>query len=412
MPTQREVMEQAMLAARNGGDYRALFLGKRLGFKLSSIKECYDDLTESGEEVISSSEGTSIPSGGTTGGSTVESGVIDKIIEIANRIRSGITSALTWLKEKFLALVNSFSKLKEALTNALSPLLTVMQKSLEWVIDLLFSIIPSAFINFVSGLIAAILPFIGQIKAAAEMLVSVGKYVKTWIEKRQLLKAATNIDSTNRFSQQARLACETMINHELGNIAADAALSTANCAVSVTGLIFTGNVASTVAGIASAVAKLCIQIAGIVKDCWNVWKGNAELDYLKNNPKSLHPAKLFSAAPILGAYYIGSATQSSIISFTGVGTSIGNALSSLVSGGLSASQWMGLYEQKARSLSPFRLKALQLVSQSRLELTENAVLGISWDVKDTIKGTIGSMLSDGATDVATTHTATRLGLDI
>lgn len=378
MPGEIEAFEAALAAARNGGDYRALFRGKKLGFKIKEALKSCKEIKDSGENVIKTCKESSIPPGSARPASSStsaesEPGIVDKIRELAELLTSSIrtfgSAFYAALKEKFLALVEAFSKLREALTEALKPLLAAMQQPLAWIIDLLFDVIPSAFASFVSSLVAALVPFIGQIKAAGEMLVSVGKFVKQWIERNRLIQAARRLDPENKFAQEARVACLAMINAEVASAGADAVMSTAHCAVSVTGLVFTGNVAGVVTGIASAIAKLCIQIASMAKDCWQMWKGNEELRFLSDHPSELHPARLFNASTLLGAYYVGSATQSSLIVHSGLDNPRAVRYSSEI--------WRTKYAQEATALSPFRAKAQQLVHASRLVMSATAATVIS-----------------------------------
>ena len=160
---------------------------------------------------------------------------------------------------------------------------------------------------------------------------------------------------------------------------------------SVPGLIFTGNVAGTVAGIATSVAELCIKVVDLLADVFAVRRANELLEDIRNDARhDINPIALFNAAPILGAIYIERATQSSLIANTDFLASMRNASTN--------EKFMAAYTKKAAELSPFRTKASSLVRASRLELTSNAVLGVyfDFDLKDEIKDQVRHALTPEA----------------
>ena len=60
MPTEREI-RQAMTDARNGGDYAALFRGKKLGFKFEEAAKSCKEIKESIEDVTKATKEGSVP---------------------------------------------------------------------------------------------------------------------------------------------------------------------------------------------------------------------------------------------------------------------------------------------------------------------------------------------------------------
>jgi hypothetical protein len=398
-----DLIISSMNDARNGGDYLAIFQGKKLAFKFSSIRETVDDLKESAGEArdeLSPVTGA-LPtpsvmasSGGGTGAAAaaavqVQNSVIDAVNAVWAAIKEGGARVLQFLKTAFMRLIEVFDALKEALTNALSAVMTALNATLEVIIQLLLDIIPNAFIEFVQGIVAAIVPFLGQLKACGSMLIAVGKLVKKAVERNKLIGSARALDDKNRITNSARSAVIDIITGEVVDAGKTAALKTVNAGASVAGLVFTGNVAGIVAGIATSVAELCIKIVDLLGDVMALRRGNALLETIKNQArKDINPIALFNAAPILGCAYITSATQSSLIANTDFMASM--------SSGMAPDKFMAAYQKKAAELSPFRTKAASLVRESRLELTANSTLGVvfDFDIKDEIKDQVKGKISD------------------
>ncbi|WP_085316771.1 hypothetical protein [Derxia lacustris] len=356
----------AMNQARNGGDFNELFRGRKLAFKLSGLRDAACEIRDAANEAASE-VGPVL--------ATASSPIVDAVIAVARVIRDGGTAMLGALKSAFQRLIDVFTSLKEALVDAFQPLLGAMGMAIDALVNLLFDLLPNVFVEFVKGIVAAILPFIGQIKACASMLLAVGGVVRSAIERRRLVRAAGALDERNRFSTAARTAILGTIDDELRSGIADAAMETVNAGVSVAGLVFTGHAASLVSGIATAVAKLCIKVAGLVNQCRMLMRGNALLARITADPAhDVNPSALFTAAPILGCHYLVSATQSSLIANTGFATSIRAKLAT------SAQSWQAQYQAKAAQLSPLRTKAFELCKASPLELTSESRLGIYFDL--------------------------------
>jgi hypothetical protein len=398
---QVEQILSMMNDARNGGDYQAIFQGKKLAFKFNSIREAASDLKESaGEAKDELGAVISLPSGGGGGGAggaaaaaavAVQNSVMEALKAVWAALKEGGARMLSYLKNAFMRLVEVFDALKEALTNALSAVITALNATLEFVIQLMLDIIPNAFVEFVQGIVAAIVPFLGQIKACGSMLIAVGKLVKKAVERNKLFASAKALDDRNRITNSARTAVMDIITGEVVDAGKTAALKTVNAGASVAGLVFTGNVAGTVAGIATSVAELCIKVVDLLSDVSAVRRANELLERIKNEPRhDINPIALFNAAPILGAIYIERATQSSLIANTDFLASMKNASTN--------EKFMAAYTKKAAELSPFRTKASSLVRASRLELTSNSVLGVyfDFDLKDEIKGQVKEALTPEA----------------
>ena len=281
-----------------------------MAFKFSKIQEDASDLNEISQEVAEAMT----PSIETN----EDSPIVSAILGIGAVIKAGGNLLLSALATAFKKLIYLFGELREALEKAFAPLLAAFDLVLDTAINFLIDILPNAFIEFVQGIIAAILPFIGQIKACGSMLVSVGSFVKQVIEHRGLARAATAIDSSNRFSTAARDAIKGILDAELRRTGGTAIMDTANAGASVAGLFFTGNVAGFVVGVATSLAKLCLKLADILADLRVMRQGNLLLANMKQDPRrEVNPSALFSAAPILGCTYLAVATQSSLIANTG-----------------------------------------------------------------------------------------------
>lgn len=391
MGLQDALNDQNLRDAANGGDYRAIFMGKKLAFKAKSAGEKAKDLVESAMDLkdklgdVSPSFDFSLsmpsidlslglplvgmPSIGMPSIDVSFQAVVNKIKELVALINRGAKSVINEIKEKFMGLVNVFVKLKECLLDSLGEIMKIFQMTLEAIIDLLVSLVPDVFVGFISSLIASILPFIGQIKAVGDMLKSIGMSVKNEVKRRQIAKAGTHI-ANNDFTNAARNACTVMINEESRRIHAETAISTANCVVSVSGLAFTGGVASTVGGIASAIAKLSLQIASIVIICKGIEKGNNELGFLQMHPTDLHPVRLFNANPILGAHYLSSASTSNIAAFEEISDT------KRFGRHRSETEMQQIAIRICTSLSPLVAKARQFVIDSPLDLTANPAVTI------------------------------------
>jgi len=356
----------AMTQARNGGDFNELFRGRKLAFKLSGLRDAACDIRESANDAASELGPVVASAGGP---------VIDAVLAVARVIKDGGAAMLNALKTTFHRLIDAFDSLKSALADAFQPLLGVMNLAIDALVDLLFDLLPNVFVEFVKGIVAAILPFIAQLKACGDMLLAVGGVVRGAIERRRYIKAAIALDERNRFSTAARGAILSIIDDELRGSAADALMQTVNATASVAGLAFTGHAASLVAGIATAVAKLCIKVAGVINDCRVMSQGNALLAKMTATPAhDVNPAALFAAAPILGCHYLVSATQSSLIANTGFATSVRARLAT------SGQAWLTAYQAKAAQLAPLRTKAHELCKASRLELTSESRFGIFFDL--------------------------------
>lgn len=388
-----------MKKARNGGDYAAIFQGKKLAFKFSSIREATTGLSDAASDISESLTPVidAIP----------DSSIVEAVMAAGRVIKAGGAEMLRLLQAAFSRLIAVFESLKEALSEAFRPIMEAMNLLLEGVIQLLLDLIPNAFIEFVQGIIAAIMPFIGQIKACGNMLLAVGDLVYNFVVRHQLIKAAAAIDENNRFSSNARNAVLRIIEAELIDSGANAALETVNAGASVAGLVFTGNVAGTVAGIATSVAKMCIMVMDLMGDINDMQKGNSLLVKMLTDPRrDVNPVALFNAAPILGAFYIAQATQSSLIANTGFLDSAAVKLS------LTNSMFMANYQAKASELSPFRLKAMRLANKSRLELTESSTMGVVFDfnLKDEVKERISGALVDNLSSAVSNQVSIRLGI--
>ncbi|WP_028311612.1 hypothetical protein [Derxia gummosa] len=378
----------AMNEARNGGDFNALFRGRKLAFKLTSLRDSVCDLREAANDAATNVGAVLVPG---------SNQVVDALLGLARLIRDGGKAMMAGLKSAFHKLLDVFDELRTALADAFQPLLGVMNMAIDALVNLLFDLLPNVFIEFVKGIVAAVLPFVGQIKAVGGMLLAVGGLVRNAIERRQLVKSAAALDLNNRFSSAARGSIMTMIDDELRRAAADAAIETVNAGSSVAGLVFTGNVAGMVSGIATSVAKLCIKVGVLVSDLLKMRRGNELLDRMAADPRhDVNPAALFAAAPILGCHYLVSATQSSLIANTGFSTSFRTRITT------SSQAWLAAYQAKAAQLTPLRTKAFELVRASRMELTAESRFGISLDIslvdeaKDAITGAIGDAVTGRA----------------
>lgn len=372
-----------MRAARHGGDYAEIFQGKTLAFKFSKILSDVSDLQEAGAEVCDS-----VPP---VLDAFEDNAVVRVIIEIGRIIKAGGKLMLGLLRKAFARLVKVFDALRDALDAVFAPLEMVVEAAINFLIDVL----PNAFIEFVQGLVAAILPFVGQIKACATMLSSVKEVVAGAVERWHLGDAGLAIDESNRFSTAARTAAMSIVDADLRRAGGNALLDAANAGASVSGLVFTGNVAGVVVGLATAIAKLCLKIADIVGDLREMRRGNALLAKMLLDPRrDVNPATLFKTAPILGCIYLAQASQSSLIANTGFLDSVKVKLA------LTEFGWRAEYEAKARQFSPLRLKAMQMTLASRLELTAEARMGIQFDVSATelVRDQISSMISDRIVD--------------
>ncbi|NDY91349.1 hypothetical protein [Ideonella livida] len=368
----------AMKAARHGGDYAAIFQGKQLAFKYTAIKEATSELMDQGEEIAETLE--------PVGELMAESGVGQAVLALGRLIQAGGEMLLQGLRQAFHHLLEVFDALRDALATAFGPILAGLGLALEALINLLIDLLPNVFVEFVKGLVAAVLPFIGQIKACGDMLVSVCGVVGAAVQRYQLGRAGAALDPSNRFTTAARSAMDQILTGELTDAGVEAVLDTGNAAASVTGLIFTGNVGSMVASIAVAVAKLCVKVAGILDTLKEMRAGNALLARMGADPRrDVNPAALFATAPILGAHYIATATQSSLIANTGFLDSLAVKMTFTDAG------WMAEYESKARQLSPFRLKAMRLVAAHPLELTNAGMMGVYFDfnLKDEVSERVG-----------------------
>lgn len=376
----------AMKGARHGGDYAAIFQGKKLAFKLTAIKAATTELMEDGQELAETLSPVSEL--------VAETAVGQAVLAVGRVIKTGGALMLQALRTAFHHLLEVFEALRDALSAAFGPLLTGLGLALDALVNLLIDLLPNVFVEFVKGLVAAVLPFVGQIKACGDMLLSVCGVVGKAVQRYQLSHAGAAMDESNRFATAARTAMDRIITSELTDAGISAALDTGNAAASVTGLIFTGNVGSMVASIAVAVAKLCIKVAGVFDTLKDMRAGNALLARMGADPRrDVNPAALFNAAPILGAHYVATATQSSLIANTGFLDSLAVKMT------LTDAGWMTEYEAKARQLSPFRMKAMQLVLAHPLELTAEARMGIYFDLNlkdelgDAIKGAVTERVS-------------------
>lgn len=377
-----------MTKARHGGDYAAIFQGKTLAFKFSKIKEDASDLNEAGQEVAEAM----MPVVETV----ADNPIVRTILEIGELIKAGGKLLLKGLRVAFKRLIELFDSMREALEKAFAPLCAAFNMVLETAINFLIDMLPNVFVEFVQGIIAAVLPFIGQIVACGNMLISVGKLVAQAVEHYGLTRAALAIDASNRFSTAARDAIKRILDSELRRTGATAVMDTANAGVSVVGLVFTGNVAGTVVGIATALVKLCIKLADVLADLRVMRAANALLARMKEDPRrDVNPAELFSVAPILGCTYLAVATQSSLIANTGFLDSWKVKITRTDAG------WMSEYEAKARQLSPLRLTAMKMCAASRLELTGNSQMGVlfDFDLKDEVRSKISDAVSGHAMDV-------------
>jgi len=386
-----------MTKARHGGDYAAIFQGKTLAFKFTKIREDANDLNETSQELGEAM--TPVVE------AVADSPIVRTIMEIGSLIKAGGKLLLDGLRVAFKKLIELFDSLREALEAAFAPLCAAFDLVLETAINFLIDILPNAFIEFVKGVIAALMPFVGQIVACGKMLVSVGKFVAQAVEHYGLARAALAIDATNRFSTAARDAIMQILNAELRRTGATALMDTANAGTSVAGLVWTGNVAGTVVGIATALAKLCIKMADVLSDLRVMRAGNALLAKMKQDPRrDVNPAELFNAAPILGCVYLAVATQSSLIANTGFLDSW------KVKATMTDAGWMSAYEAKAKELSPLRLTAMRMCASSRLELTDTPNTGIlfDFDLKDEVTSRISDAVSGQAMDVIGSTVANRL----
>ncbi|WP_295550932.1 hypothetical protein [Limnohabitans sp. Rim8] len=377
-----------MTKARHGGDYAAIFQGKSLSFKFSKIRDDASELNETSLEVAEAM--TPVVE------AVADSPIVSSILEIGALIKAGGRLLLEGLRVAFKRLIEIFDSLRQALEAAFAPLCATFDLVLDTAINFLIDMLPNAFVEFVQGIIAAVLPFIGQIKACGTMLVSVGNFVAQAIKHHGLERAAVAIDATNRFSTAARDAIMRILDAELRRTGATAIMDTANAGVSVAGLVWTGNVAGTVVGIATSLAKLCIKLADILADLRVMRAGNALLALMKQDPRrDVNPAELFSAAPILGCTYLAVATQSSLIANTGFLDSW-KAKTTITDAG-----WMSEYEAKARQLSPLRLTAMKMCAVSRLELTTNSQMGVlfDFDLKDEVRSKISDAVSGRSAEV-------------
>jgi hypothetical protein len=385
-----------MTKARHGGDYAAIFQGKTLAFKFNKMREDASELNEASKEVAQAM--TPVVE------LVADNPIVRTVLEIGALIKAGGKLLLEGLRVAFKRLIDLFDSLREALEAAFAPLCAAFDMVLETAINFLIDMLPNVFVEFVQGIIAAVLPFIGQIAACGNMLISVGKFVAQAVEHYGLTRAALAIDASNRFSTAARDAIMRILDAELRRTGATAVMDTANAGVSVAGLVWTGNVAGTVVGIATALAKLCIKLADVLLDLRVMRAGNALLVRMKQDPRrDVNPAELFSAAPILGCTYLAVATQSSLIANTGFLDSW------KVKTTITDSGWMSEYEAKARQLSPLRLNAMTMCANSRLELTANSQMGVLFDfnLKDEVRSKISDAVSGRAQDVISGATAAR-----
>ena len=282
MPPSPSLMTAEMSLARNGGDYSALFLGKTLQFKTKEmVLESIDDNVDiAGDERFRQNNKTD---------SQREMGPL--VMELSKQLGDPAAK----LKVAFLGLLDKFSHLREAMELAFKPIIQGTGMVLSAAIDLIASMIPDVFERFVSGVIKAILPFIGQIDAVIEMVKSVGKFAKSAVERRAIGRAVVNLDPKSKFTQQARKVCMKLIDDELKELGMDAAMSTGNCVVSFTGMAFTGNLVSTIGGIATSLGKLIVQVVNFFRICRERKRGNEALDVFKSNPTLLNPSRLFQA---------------------------------------------------------------------------------------------------------------------
>lgn len=369
--------------ARNGADYEALFKGKKLAFKFTAAMSEASELKDMGKEIVE-----------TTGDvleAVEDNPIVSAILEVAAVIKAGGKLFLEAMRLAFHKLVKVFTALREALEAVFRP----FDIALTFAIDLLIQVLPNAFVEFAKGLIAALLPFAGQIHACVSMFSSVVEVVRGAIEQVEVMSAGAVLDAKNRFSTAARTAIERLMDGEMARSATIALIDTANAGASAAGLIFSGNLVGMVSGLASAIAKLCLKVADIVLDLRQMHNANALLERINRDFRhDVNPVELFEAAPVLGCIYLASATQSSLVANTGFLDSLAVKLA------MSDQGWMAQYRAKVSQLEPMRQKARLVVKSSRLELTAAAPMGFVFDttVKDVVKDSISGMLGDWVVD--------------
>jgi len=293
---------------------------------------------------------------------------MDAIRELMNKIQEKIRSfraaaegALAAIKEAFMKLIEWFAALREALIHAFRELMALLPEfpDISAFFGFLFKFVPELLIDFIDGLLDAILPFIGQIKACGKMLASWAKTTKAAVTRYRLGKAAVALNPQNRFSAAARAAVVDGLTQDFIDRGAESALATGNAAVSVTGLVFTGNIGSIVGGIIMSVAKLALHIAWAVRDYKDCARANKLLLELRGKPReALNPAELFNAAPILAAHYIVQASTHALVA----NTEIADVQAS------DRSAWQIRMEALARQMSPLKAHAVKSTTASRLVL--------------------------------------------
>jgi len=354
--------------SRNGGDYDTIFSGKKLGFKIEKAMEAAKEVNDSAEEAKESVEealGLLNPGGGDNSQSSGFQAIVDKIKEIVALFREGAAFVLEKLKSAFKGLLEVFDHLRESLMTALEPILTAARLTFDAVIDLLFQLIPTAITEFVGNLMAAIIPLVNQIKPLGEMLISVGRLVAEQYRLHTYRNAAVAIDPNLKFATAARDSVLRTFEQMRDSKGVDVLISGANLAGAASGA-FTGGVSTTIVSAATSVAKLCLCVSDLVGDCNQVKKGNELLNKLsvgRSAAKDLDPIVLFNAAPILACFYIGRASQSSVISKSGF-TGERDFFST-------DGAWMADYKRYADMLWPLREAALRAGVESRLDLFDN-----------------------------------------
>lgn len=407
---QEEIAFRELRKAANGGDYRALFQGKALKLKFASAKESAEGIGGALKEVVEKVDialpnmpSIHLPPLPDIHIPEIDLGIMERIrqiarmlSEIASVVRTNIAALLKGLRDAFMELVGVFKALKEALESAFGAIMLALRLTIEGVIDLLLSLLPDVFMNFIAGIVAAILPFVGQIVAVGTMLKNIGKSIKAQVEKNRLVDAALQL-AENNFTSSAWTVCISTINKELAKTHAETAIASGHCVVSLTGLVFTGNIAGAVSGILSGVAKLGILVAKLLMEIKMIKTGNEALNDLKSNPLKLNPGMMFNAAPFLGAYYLSYASTSNIASFN----EVGGVKGFFGMGGGDTDGNQAKMTGTIKKLSPLVAKCRTLVKESRLELvTSGTELDYSQDLKTEIKDQFESAAKDKAFDVA------------
>lgn len=355
--------------SRNGGDYDTIFSGKKLGFKIEKAMEAAKEVNDSaGEAKESVEEALGLLNPGGSGDNSQSSGfqaIVDKIKEIVALFREGAAFVLEKLKSAFKGLLEVFDHLRESLTTALQPILTAARLTFDAVIDLLFQLIPTAITEFVGNLMAAIIPLVNQIKPLGDMLKSVGSLVADQYRLHTIRGAAVAIDPNLKFATAARDSVLRTFEQMRDSKGVDVLMSGVNLAGAASGA-FTGGVSTTIVSAATSVAKLCLCVSDLVGDINQIEKGNALLSTLRPGnlaAKDLDPIVLFNAAPVLACFYIGRASQSSVISKSGFTGERGFFTTD--------GAWMAEYKRYADMLWPLREAALKAGIESRLDLFDN-----------------------------------------